>query len=71
MRRYKVNKVFGKRVQKVRKERKISQEELAARIGVHRNHMGRIERGETSPPLPLVEKITKVLKTSSQNLLPF
>lgn len=71
MRVYKVNQYFGKRVRKVRDERKISQEELAARIGVHRNHVGRIERGETSPPLPLVEKIAKALKASSQDLLPF
>lgn len=71
MRVYKVNQYFGKRVRKVRDERKISQEELAGRVGIHRNHMGRIERGETNPPLSLVEKITKALKTSSQNLLPF
>lgn len=71
MRMYKVNQAFGKKVQKLRQELKISQEEFGSRIGVSRNHVGRIERGETSPPLPLVEKITKALKTSSQTLLPF
>lgn len=69
MRVYKISKKFGSRVQKIRKDLKISQEELAARVGVHRNHMGRIERGETNPPLPLIEKIAKNLKTSISELL--
>ncbi len=64
-----MNRRFGARVQKMRKGLKISQEELAERIGIHRNHMGRIERGETNPPLPLIEKIAKNLKTSISELL--
>lgn len=71
MRVYKVNQYFGKRVQKIRQKKKISQEELGAMVGVHRNHMGRIERGETNPPLPLVEKIARSLKAQSSDLLPF
>lgn len=71
MRRYKVSKNFGRKVQKLRKVMKISQEELAFKVGVHRNHLGRIERGETNPPLPLVEKIARALKASSSDLLPF
>lgn len=71
MRVYKVNKKFGSRIQKIRKQLKISQEELAARVGIHRNHMGRIERGETNPPLPLIEKIAKELKVSVSDLFPF
>lgn len=71
MRRYKVNQKFGDKVQKFRKKQNISQEKLAEKIGVHRNHLGRIERGETNPPLYLVFKITKALHLKSSDLLPF
>lgn len=71
MRVYKVSKDFGKKLQRIRKKIGISQEELAERVGVHRNHIGRIERGETNPSLPLIQKIAKVLKVSGKDLLPF
>ena len=69
MRRYKVSVKFGGKVQRIRKKSKISQEELASMIGVHRNHMGRIERGETNPNLPLINKIARALKVKSSELL--
>ncbi len=68
MRVYKINKQVGQRIQKIRKSQKISQEELGFRVGVHRNHIGRIERGETNPPLPLIEKIARELKTPVSKL---
>lgn len=69
MRMYKINQKFGRKIQRIRKkELKISQEELASRIGIHRNHMGRIERGETNPPLPLIEKIARALSTPLSKL---
>ena len=69
MRRYKVSVKFGKKVQKIRKERGISQEKLAAAVGIHRNHMGRIERGETNPGLPLINKIARALRVKTKDLL--
>lgn len=71
MRRYNVSVQLGKNIQKIRRQKKISQEELAARVGVHRNHMGRIERGESNPPLYRIEKIAKVLGVDIKNLLSF
>lgn len=71
MRRYNVSIQLGKNIQKIRRQKKISQEELAARVGVHRNHMGRIERGESTPPLYRIEKIAKALGIDIKNLLSF
>lgn len=69
MRVYKVSKKFGARVQKIRKDKiGISQEEMAGRLGIHRNHLGRIERGESNPPLPLMEKIARILKIHLSDL---
>lgn len=64
-------KEFGQKVQSLRKETGISQEELAARVGVHRTCLGFIERGERNPSLIKIYKIAKALKVSSSKLLPF
>lgn len=71
MRVYKINKLVGGKMRKIRKSQKQSQEELAYRIGVHRNHVGRIERGETNPPMHLIEKIARVLKIPLKDLFDF
>lgn len=71
MRGYKVDKAFGKRVRKIRREIKLSQEKLAEKVGVSTTHMGRVERGVTNPPLSLVEKVAKALRVKSSDLLPF
>ncbi len=62
---------FGEKVQKVRKSRGISQEELAARLAMHRNYVGMIERGERNPTIRTLYKVAKALKVKSCELLPF
>ena len=52
---------FGARIAELRKQRNISQEELAERCGVHRTYIGSIERGEKSPTLNTIEKFAKGL----------
>ena len=56
-----INLTFGKIVATLRKERSISQEELASRCSVHRTYIGALERGEKSPTLNTIEKIAKGL----------
>ena len=56
-----INLTFGKIVATLRKERSISQEELAFRCSVHRTYIGALERGEKSPTLNTIEKIAKGL----------
>jgi len=60
---YKICIQLGRRVRRLRKAQKISQEELADKAGVHRTYMGKIERGESNPPVYTVYKISKALKT--------
>ena len=62
MREYKINKQLGKRIRRFRKENKLSQEDLADKVGIHRTYMGKIERGESNPPVHTVEKIARALK---------
>ncbi len=65
---YKVNIKLGRKIKRLRKELKISQEELAAKAGIHRTYMGRIERGESNPPVYTVYKIAKALKKQLKEL---
>ena len=62
---------FGDTVQKVRKSQGISQEELAAKLAMHKNYIGMIERGERNPTIRTLYKIAKALKVNSSELLLF
>lgn len=62
---------IGKNIKKARKERKMTQVEVAEKAGIHPNYYSRIERGELQPALDTLEKIFKVLKVKSSEILPF
>lgn len=61
--------IFGQNVAKLRNERKLSQESLADRCGLHRTYIGIIERGEKSPTLNTIRKIAAGLDVSLKDLL--
>ena len=62
---------FGRKMQSVRKSKKISQEELAAMLDMHRTYISLIERGERNPTIRTLYKIAKALKVKASDLLPF
>jgi len=62
-------KSFGEIVRKVRKEKGISQEELAERAGLHRTYIGMIERAEKNITLINIQKIAKALDIEIKDLL--
>ena len=55
---------FGNKVRDERIKLGISQEELAARAGVHRTYIGMIERAEKNITLENIEKVCKALGLS-------
>ena len=61
-------KTFGKRLRKLRQEKSLSQESLAAAAGLHRTYIGSIERGEQSVSIDNVQKIAKALKIEAKDL---
>ena len=54
-----VRELFARRVRKLRTARGWSQDELAAKSGLHRSYVGIVERGEKSATLDTVERIAK------------
>lgn len=60
--------MFGTRVRQLRREEKLSQEELANLVGVHTNTISKWENGAV-PNLGKVMKLAQVLGTTSAYLL--
>lgn len=52
---------FGEKVREERLKRGLSQEELAAKAGVHRTYIGMIERAEKNITLENIQKIAHAL----------
>lgn len=62
---------FGKRIQELRKEKGLTQEDLADLVEVDRSYMGFVERGERNPTLDKIIKIAKALKITLSDLFDF
>lgn len=59
---------IGKRIVKARKDKGISQEQLASDSGIDRSHIGFIEQGRRKPTVSTLSKITKTLGISLESL---
>lgn len=53
--------LFGKNVRNYRKTRKLTQEQLAERVDVSMETIGKIERGVATPTFATAEKIARAL----------
>ncbi len=60
---------IGNRIRALRKKRGWSQEEFADMCGIHRGHMGQIERGEKNLSIQTLEKVGKGLGMTVSALL--
>ena len=55
------NKQFTLVLKNLRKEKKLTQEELAYKAGINEKYFGRIERGESSPTFKTIVKICSAI----------
>lgn len=57
-----ITNIFGANIKRIRKEKGLSQEELAELADLHRTYIGAVERGERNITLINADKIAKALK---------
>ncbi len=60
---------FGNRISRLRQNKNMTQEQLAARIGVTPQALSRWERGQSLPDLPLLTEVCRILEVSADELL--
>ena len=60
---------FGNRIRAIRKEKNLSQEELAALANIDRSYMGHIERGEKNVTLTKIHQIADALGVPAGTLV--
>lgn len=60
---------FGRNLAYCRRLAKLSQEELAVRASIHRTAVGMIERGERTPRIDTLVKLSGALGVSAEELL--
>lgn len=56
---------------KARKAVGLTQLEVAEKVGTDVTYYAKLERGESVPSLKMLEKVLKVLKLKSSDILPF
>jgi len=64
-----IPKSVGKKIQKLRKEKEISQVDMAERIGVSATYVGFVEQGVRNPSIATLDKIARVLNVRMSELL--
>lgn len=62
---------FGQRIRQLRRERGLTQEQLAELTGFHHNYIGMVERGERNPALANIETFARAFDLSLSELFIF
>ena len=61
--------MLGEKIKKLRKENKMSQEELAEKLGVSRQSISLWETGKTQPSLDIITMLASLFETSIDMLV--
>ncbi len=64
-------KKIGRRIQKLRTEQNLSQQDLAAKINYEKSNMSRLEAGKTNMTVSTLEKIANALEVELIELFRF
>jgi transcriptional regulator with XRE-family HTH domain len=65
----KLRRVVARNLRRIRRERGLSQEELADRAGLNRNYVGMMEREENAPTVDVLEQPATALSVEPIDLL--
>lgn len=64
-------KLFGKRIKELRKQRNLTQEELSEKLGVFQKQIGNIETGTTFTTMTNIVKLAQVFDVDIKDLFEF
>lgn len=67
----KFRKALGERIRELRMEEEMSQSQFGFEVGIHRDQVGRIERGVQSPSADSIEAMASVFNMKLNKLLDF
>ena len=59
----------GLNLQKLRREKGLSQEELADRADIHQTYLSGVERGKRNPTITVLQRIAAALGTDIEDLV--
>jgi transcriptional regulator with XRE-family HTH domain len=62
---------LGRNLQRLRKEKGLTQEQLAEKLGISLTYMGYFEIGHRVPNLKMMVKIADILDVKVKDLIPF
>ena len=62
---------LGKKIQRIRKEKGLTQEKLAEKVGASTTWIGYIETGYRRPNLKMIYKIANALGVKVKDIFPF
>lgn len=60
---------FPERMRELRKQKRLSQQELADLVGLHQSHIGRYERGASRPTADALKRLADALGVTGDYLL--
>ncbi|MFD0713328.1 helix-turn-helix domain-containing protein [Paenibacillus sp. GCM10027626] len=63
--------LIGERIRQIRKEKGLTQEELAEKAGINASYMGTVERGDRNISIETLEKIIQGLDITPTDLFQF
>lgn len=64
-----LEKAFGEELRKTREQRGVTQEKLGFESGYHRTYISQLERGQKSPTLKAITKISASLGVKASDLI--
>jgi len=65
----KLRAIVARNLRILRKQKGLSQEELAFQAGINRNYVGQIEREEKSPTVDVVDKLAGAMGVKPEDML--
>lgn len=67
----KTRQAVAKKIREIRLKKGLTQADVAKRADADTNYYAKVERGEATPSMNMLEKIIKALGAKSSDVLPF